>query len=86
MWKYIKGIPNMVEFRMKDKIIDTFALSVFNILRNQESRFVKVQGTKRLSKSNEYLDRQFRRLEKYASKGELGKFNFLARILLPFEQ
>jgi len=82
MWKYIKGIPNVVEFKMKEKIIDTFALSVFNILRNQESRFVKVQGTKKLAKSNKYLDHQFRRLEKYASKGELKKFNFLARILV----
>jgi hypothetical protein len=82
MYRYIKGIPNMVEFRLKDKIIDTFALSVFGILRNQESRFVKVQGTKRLSASNKYLDHQFRRLERYALKGELKKFNFLARILL----
>jgi len=82
MYKFIKGIPNVVEFKMKEKIYDIFALSVFKILRNQESRFVKVHGTKRLTKSNKYLDRQFRRLEKYARKGELGKFNYLARQLM----
>jgi hypothetical protein len=82
MYRYIKGIPNMVEFRLKDKIIDTFALSVYGILRNQESRFVKVQGTKRVSLGNKYLDHQFARLLEYARAGKLGQFNFLARNLL----
>src|SRR5690606_10388809 len=46
------------------------------------SRFVKISGTDRLSNSNEYLRYQFQRLYQYASKGELKKFNFLARTLL----
>jgi len=82
MYRYIRGIPNTVEFRLKDKIIDNFALAVYGILRNQESRFVKVQGTKRLEKSNKYLDHQFRRLEKYAKTGQLEKFNYLARVMM----
>lgn len=82
MFRYIKGIPNTVEFKLKDKIIDMFALSLYGILRNQESRFVKVLGTKRLTKANKYLDHQFRRLSKYARAKELEKFNYLARILL----
>jgi hypothetical protein len=82
MYRYIKGIPNMMEFYLKDKVIDNFALTVFDILRNKESRFVKVHGTKRLSNANKYLDRQFARLYKYAKAGEVKKFNYLARKLM----
>jgi len=84
MFRILKSmrVPNVVEFNLKDKIIDNLALFLFDIIRNKESRFVKVTGTQRLSKSNAYLNLQFKRLIKYASKGELEKFNFLARTLM----
>jgi len=84
MLKYINKlkIPNVVEFYLKDKSIDNFALFVFEILRNQGSRFVGLSKTKRISKSNDYLQYQFVRLFKYAKNGELEKFNYLARKLL----
>lgn len=82
MKRIIKTIPNMVEFYLKDKIIDNLALHLFQIVRNKESRFVKLKGSGNVNKSNLYLQHQFERLGKYAKAGELEKFNFLARKML----
>jgi hypothetical protein len=75
-------VPNVVDFTLKDKIIDNFALFFFDILRNQGSRFVCISRTKRLSNCNDYLNYQFKRLISYARAGEYEKFNYLARKLL----
>jgi hypothetical protein len=75
-------VPNVVDFKLKDKIIDNFALFFFDILRNQGSRFVSLSRTKRISDCNKYLNYQFKRLIQYARAGEYEKFNYLARILL----
>jgi DNA-binding transcriptional ArsR family regulator len=75
-------VPNVVDFTLKDKIIDNFALFFFDILRNQGNRFVCISRTKRISDCNSYLNYQFKRLISYARAGEFEKFNYLARILL----
>jgi hypothetical protein len=82
MKRIIKTIPNMVEFYLKDKIIDNLALHLFDIVRNKESRFVKLKGSGNVTKSNQYLQHQFERLGKYAKAGEIEKFNYLARKML----
>lgn len=82
MKRIVKSIPNMVEFYLKDKIIDNLALHLFQIVRNKESRFVKLKGSGNVNKSNLYLQHQFERLIKYAKGGKLKEFNFLARKML----
>jgi hypothetical protein len=82
MKRIIKTIPNMVEFYLRDKIIDNLALHLFDIVRNKESRFVKLKGSRNVARSNQYLQHQFARLYKYAKAGEQKKFNYLARKML----
>lgn len=67
---------------MKDKVIDELAKTLFDIERNQGSRFEVLNKIENLERSNVYLNRQFDRLRKYAAEGQISKFDFLAKILL----
>jgi len=75
-------IPSVVEFRMKDKVTDNLAKTLFDVERNLGSRFEVLNKIENLERSNDYLNRQFDRLRKYAEKGEYKKFDFLAKILM----
>jgi len=75
------GLPNVVDFTLSDPDIDRMAL-LYGIKRNESRRLENIQATAVVRKSNNYLAKQFRRLRKYASKGELEKFNWLALKLI----
>lgn len=75
-------ISAVVEFRMKDRVTDELAKTLYHIERNQGSRFESLNKIKNLDEANSYLNRQFDRLRKYAKEGEFKKFDFLAKILL----
>jgi len=75
-------ISAVVEFRMKDRVIDELAKTLYDIERNQGSRFETLNKVKNLDEANTYLNRQFDRLRNYAKKEEFEKFDFLAQILL----
>jgi len=74
------GLPNVVAFSLSDPVGDTEA-SIFNISR-QERDFRKERSTLRNLEANRYLQRQFKRLRKYAESGNKAAFDFLARKLL----
>lgn len=76
-------ISSVVEFKLKDRVEDVLAQELFDISRNQGSRFAhESKRVKNLEHSEEYINLQMDRLRKYASKGELKKFDFLASVLL----
>lgn len=76
-------ISSVVEFKLKDRVEDVLAQELFDISRNQGKRFA--EETKRidnLETSEIYLNRQMDRLRKYASEGQIKKFDYLASKLL----
>jgi len=75
-------ISSVVEFRMKDKVTDELAKSLFDIERNKESRFETLNKISNLEDSNDYLNHQFDRLRKYAEAQQWKKFDYLAKILM----
>lgn len=75
-------ISSVVEFRMKDRVIDELAKQLFDVERNRGSRFETLNKIENLERANQYLNHQFDRLRKYAKDEEFEKFDFLARRLL----
>lgn len=74
------GIPNVVAFKLSDGEQNVEAAKMSVIKRN---RFMEdIKRTNQISKSNAYLAKQFKRLEKYAKNDQLAHFNFLGRKLL----
>jgi len=76
------SIPSVVEFHLKEKAVDFLAKELFGIVRNHGSRFVSDSKIENLENASAYLNHQFDRLRKYAKKGEIEKFDYLAKILL----
>jgi len=74
-------MSNILEFSLKDRKIDLIA-EIFDIERNDGSRFVSKVTSSEISRHNNYLDYQFRRLIKYAKNNELDKFNYLGKKLI----
>jgi len=75
-------MPKVVEFNLKDRVADVLAYELFNIVRNQGTRFESTKTSDYMVKSEEHVNHQFDRLRKYAAKGEIEKFDFLATRLL----
>jgi len=75
-------ISSVVEFKLKDKLIDELALELFNIERNKGSRFKSENKIENLEQSNDYLNYQFERLVRYCRDGQFEKFDYLASRLL----
>jgi hypothetical protein len=75
-------IPSVVEYRMKDKVIDELARLLYDIERNKGSRFVSENKIENLVKAENYLNQQFDRLRKYAKEGKIKEFDYLAKVLL----
>lgn len=74
------GIPNVVAFKLSDGVHNVEAVKMSVIKRD---RFMEeIKRTNQISKSNAYLAKQFKRLEKYAKQDQLAHYNFLARKLL----
>jgi len=52
------NIPSVVEFRMKDKVTDELARTLFDVERNLGSRFEVLNKIENLERSNKYLNQQ----------------------------
>lgn len=74
------GLPNVIAFKLTDPKPDEMA-STYSIIKGNRV-ITDVKRTRRLTKANKYLGKQFRRLLKYAKEGDKTKFNLLAGTLL----
>jgi len=74
------GIPNVVAHRLSDPVLNVVAILYGKMVKERE--FEVLSQTNQNKAANDYLARQFKRLEKYARLGMIGHYNFLARKLL----
>lgn len=72
----------MVDFELKERAEDQLSKELFNIIRNQGSRFSESKRIQNLEEANEYLNHQFDRLRRYAQAGDWAKFDYLSDTLL----
>jgi uncharacterized protein YeeX (DUF496 family) len=75
-------ITSVVEFKLKDRVEDQIAKELFDISRNEGSRFNESIKIQNLENANSYLNHQMDRLRKYAKNNEFEKFDFLCKRLL----